>query len=85
MNPEEYFDSENVFTSSGLHVPQHLVSWLVLKLSFQIVPTVERVIFLMLCEISEFVEKVKYLLKLIKFNGPWVGVGVGELYTNSII
>ena len=25
MNPEEYFDSENVFTSSGRHIPEDLV------------------------------------------------------------
>lgn len=25
MNPEEYFDSENVFTSSGRHIPEFLV------------------------------------------------------------
>ena len=25
MNPEEYFDSENVFTSSGRHIPEVLV------------------------------------------------------------
>jgi len=25
MNPEEYFDSENVFTSSGRHIPENLV------------------------------------------------------------
>ena len=25
MNPEEYFDSENVYTSSGRHIPEVLV------------------------------------------------------------